>query len=158
MWNFATLALVDHVFEAPSPDEKVYNMQVEAEASTYNSLEIANEKATTQAGAYVGTYGLSSMAFALILTFLFETEKVNRRWVHALSLAIGAAGFFSMKFVTSPEMLHLSYACIGVAWGNILSMPYAMLSSSIKASQIGHNWVSSTYLLLFLKLSLHWVG
>ncbi|MEC8627017.1 MAG: MFS transporter [Bacteroidota bacterium] len=137
MWNFATLALVDHVFEAPSPDEKVYNMQVEAEASTYNSLKVANEKATTKAGAYMGTYGLSSMAFALILTFFSSKRKVNRRWVHALSLAIGAAGFFSMKFVTSPEMLHLSYACIGVAWGSILSMPYAMLSSSIKASQMG---------------------
>ncbi len=195
MWNFATLALVDHVFEAPSPDEKVYNMQVEAEASTFKSLKVTNEKATTQAGAYMGTYGLSSMAFALLLTIFSSKErieilnkkwtqilviggyivclilwgafpafplfkitlcllilfginriclkipyskrKVNRRWVHALSLAIGAAGFFSMKFVTSPEMLHLSYACIGVAWGSILSMPYAMLSSSIKASQMG---------------------
>ena len=53
----------------------MYNMQVEAEASTYNSLKVANEKATTQAGAYMGTYGLSSMAFALILTF-FSSKRI----------------------------------------------------------------------------------
>ena len=34
-------------------------------------------------------------------------------------------------------MLHLSFACVGIAWASILSMPYAMLSSAIEPSKMG---------------------
>lgn len=56
-----------------------------------------------------------------------------------LSLAVGGVGFVSMSW-WSPESsawLNASFACVGVAWGSILSMPYAMLSGSVPASKMG---------------------
>jgi maltose/moltooligosaccharide transporter len=42
-----------------------------------------------------------------------------------------------MYFITNHVMLHVSFACIGIAWGSILSMPYAMLSGSIDDKKMG---------------------
>ena len=33
--------------------------------------------------------------------------------------------------------MNISFALIGIAWGSILSMPYAMLSSSVDESKMG---------------------
>jgi maltose/moltooligosaccharide transporter len=37
----------------------------------------------------------------------------------------------------SASMLGWCFACVGIAWGSILSMPYAMLSSSVPAKKMG---------------------
>jgi maltose/moltooligosaccharide transporter len=42
-----------------------------------------------------------------------------------------------MYFVPSPSWLILSFSLIGIAWGSILSMPYAMLSSSVDPKKMG---------------------
>jgi maltose/moltooligosaccharide transporter len=39
--------------------------------------------------------------------------------------------------VVSPEQLKYSFMLIGIAWGSILSMPYAMLSSSVDPKKMG---------------------
>lgn len=79
------------------------------------------------------------MAFALLLSLWTARRNLNRRWTHMLSLAVGGVGFVSMSW-WSPESsawLNASFACVGVAWGSILSMPYAMLSGSVPASKMG---------------------
>ncbi len=35
------------------------------------------------------------------------------------------------------QILNLSFALIGLSWGSILSMPYAILSSSVKPEKMG---------------------
>ena len=42
-----------------------------------------------------------------------------------------------MKFIPSHEYLNISFILIGFAWGSILSMPYAMLSSSVNPKKMG---------------------
>ena len=42
-----------------------------------------------------------------------------------------------MYFAGSPEVLIVSFSLIGFAWGSILSMPYAMLSSAIDPNKMG---------------------
>ena len=42
-----------------------------------------------------------------------------------------------MYVVGKPEVLVYSFTLIGFAWGSILSMPYAMLSSSIEENKMG---------------------
>ena len=42
-----------------------------------------------------------------------------------------------MYFIPSPEYLILSFTLIGISWGSILSMPYAMLSSSVDPKKMG---------------------
>jgi maltose/moltooligosaccharide transporter len=118
MWSMATPALTDHVFNSP------------VGSTGYN--DAANE-----VGVYMGTYGLSSMVYALLLVFITSKISINRKYVHMASLIAGGIGFISMYYVSEPWMLHFSFACVGIAWASILSMPYAMLSSSIEPSKMG---------------------
>ncbi|MGB1317992.1 MAG: MFS transporter, partial [Flavobacteriales bacterium] len=119
MWSFATPALTEHVFNTPDP------------------ASIQYQESANLVSSYMGTYGLSSMAFALILTFVAGRVRINRKLIHMASLIIGGVGFVYMYFVTDHIMLQVSFACIGIAWGSILSMPYAMLSSSIDEKKMG---------------------
>jgi maltose/moltooligosaccharide transporter len=79
------------------------------------------------------------MAFALLLAFYTSRYSINRRLVHGVSLAIGGLGFAWMLQLNADSAAQLKwcFACIGVAWGSILSMPYAMLSSSVPKDQMG---------------------
>ena len=63
--------------------------------------------------------------------------KINRKWVHLFSLIAGGVGFLSMSILPNPSYLNLSFVLIGFSWGSILSMPYAMLSSSVKEEKMG---------------------
>jgi len=95
------------------------------------------QKSSNAVGSYMGTYGLSSMAFALILVFYTSKRRINRKFVHMGSLILGGIGFIMMYFIPSPDYLHISFTLIGFAWGSILSMPYAMLSSSVDPKKMG---------------------
>jgi maltose/moltooligosaccharide transporter len=88
-------------------------------------------------GSYMGTYGLSSMVFALLLVFYTSKREINRKLVHMVSLILGGIGFLLMYFIPSPENLTLSFILIGFSWGSVLSMPYAMLSSSVDPKKMG---------------------
>ncbi len=131
MWSMATPALTEHVFNAPKPDSN--SMTSEA----YALADQAYNTAADLVGAAMGTYGLTSMLFALILTFITRKFIVNRKWVHLLSLIIGGLGFILMYFTGDQQMLNICFALIGIAWGSILSMPYAMLSSTINPKKMG---------------------
>ena len=130
MWSFATPALTEAVFQAPLPSDG---------AMDYELKRSAFEQAANAVSSSMGMYGLSSMGFALLLSLWTARRGLNRRWTHLVSLAIGGLGFVSMSW-WSPETsawLNFSFACVGVAWGSILSMPYAMLSGSVPAQKMG---------------------
>jgi maltose/moltooligosaccharide transporter len=57
--------------------------------------------------------------------------------VHFGSLVLGGVGFLSMAAVPSPVWLIGSFALVGVAWASILSMPYALLASSVEPAKMG---------------------
>jgi maltose/moltooligosaccharide transporter len=119
MWSFATPAITEHVFKATDTSSLAYN------------------NAADSVGNYLGTYGLVSMFFALILAFVTSKVKINRKMVHMLSLIAGGLGFILIYFITEPWMLHICFALVGIAWASILSMPYAMLSSTVNPKQMG---------------------
>ena len=119
MWSFATPAITEHIFKATDTSSLAYN------------------NAADSVGNYLGTYGLISMFYALILAFITSKVKINRKLVHMLSLMAGGSGFILIYFITEPWMLHICFALVGIAWASILSMPYAMLSSSVNPKQMG---------------------
>ena len=119
MWSFATPAITEHVFGVTDTSSAAYN------------------DAADSVGNYLGTYGLVSMFYALALAFVTSKFKINRRLLHLVSLLAGACGFISIYFVTAPWMLHLSFMLVGISWASILSMPYAMLSSSVEPKKMG---------------------
>jgi maltose/moltooligosaccharide transporter len=85
----------------------------------------------------MGIYGLSSMAFALLLSFYTLKRNINRPMVHMGSLFIGGFGFIAMYWFPDPSILKYCFVCVGIAWGSILSMPYAMLSSVVDPEKMG---------------------
>jgi maltose/moltooligosaccharide transporter len=119
MWSFATPAITEHVFGATDTSSAAYN------------------DAADSVGNYLGTYGLVSMLYALILAFFTSRLKINRKLLHMVSLIIGGAGFIMIYFITEPWMLHICFSLVGIAWASILSMPYAMLSSSVEPRKMG---------------------
>jgi maltose/moltooligosaccharide transporter len=137
MWSMANPALTEHVFQTPMPVKSAYDMTSPAAAEAFKAASTAFQKSSNQVGSYMGLYGLSSMAFALLLTFYTARFRINRKLVHMGSLMAGGVGFISMYFVPSPEWLTLSFVLIGFSWGSILSMPYAMLSSSVDPKKMG---------------------
>lgn len=119
MWSFATPAITEHIFGATDTTSAAYN------------------DAADNVGSYMGTYGLVSMFYALILAFVASKIKINRRLLHLSSLILGGFGFILIFYIKEPWMLHISFALIGIAWASILSMPYAMLSSSVNPKKMG---------------------
>ena len=153
MWSLSTPALTEHVFNSPKPDVKEYaqldkegkelkdsNKKVlflnDVKEQEYKAKDKIYNDAADLVGSATGIYGLSSMAFALLLTFYTMKNKINRKYIHMGSLILGGLGFIYMFYAT-PSTLMYSFILIGFSWGSILSMPYAMLSSSVNPNKMG---------------------
>ncbi len=136
MWSLANPALTEHVFNTPAPIETAFDMADSAQKLAFDTANTAFQKSSNLVGSAMGIYGLSSMAFALLLTFYTSKRRINRKFVHMGSLILGGIGFLLMNIAT-PETLKYCFILIGFAWGSILSMPYAMLSSSVDPKKMG---------------------
>ena len=136
MWSMANPALTEHVYKTPAPIEANFDMTIAADKAAFDIKNTAFQKASNSVGSSMGVYGLSSMAFALLFVLYTSKRNINRKYVHMLSLIIGGTGFLLMMIV-SPEQLKYCFMLIGIAWGSILSMPYAMLSSSVDPKKMG---------------------
>jgi maltose/moltooligosaccharide transporter len=136
MWSMANPALTEHIFQTPAPIEDAFNMADKAQAEAFNIANTKFQESSNSVGSAMGIYGLSSMAFALLLTFYTSKRNINRKYVHLVSLILGGIGFLLMSSA-SPENLKYCFVLIGFAWGSILSMPYAMLSSSVDPKKMG---------------------
>jgi maltose/moltooligosaccharide transporter len=136
MWSMANPALTEHIFKTPAPIEATFNMADAAQAEAFKTANTKFQESSNSVGSAMGIYGLSSMAFALLLTFYTSKRNINRKYVHLFSLIIGGVGFLLMSSA-SPENLKYCFVLIGFAWGSILSMPYAMLSSSVDPKKMG---------------------
>ena len=137
MWALAIPALTEHVYDAPKPDQIIWANSSESEKIIYQDADKSYNNAADQVGAQMGYYGLSSMLFALLLTFYTSKRSINRKLLHIGSLTIGGIGFLSMYWINDSKILSLSFIMIGISWGSILSMPYAMLSSFIESKKMG---------------------
>jgi len=137
MWSMATPALTEHVFNAPMPNESAFDLTIPEQNTAFTSALSAYNDASNLVGSAMGVYGLSSMVFALLLSMYTAKRRINRKLVHLFSLALGGAGFLSMYLANGSASLQISFVLVGVAWGSILSMPYAMLSSSVSAEKMG---------------------
>lgn len=130
MWSFATPALTEYVFGAPNPEPGIEG---------FTEANILFNDAANAVSSAMGVYGLSSMAFALLLAVYTRRNSINRRLIHAVSMLAGGLGFGAMLLL-SPATTHYlpwCFALIGISWGSILSMPYAMLAGAVPARQMG---------------------
>ncbi len=137
MWSMSNPALTEHVFGAAKPDKNNFVLDVNNSNPAYDAANLAYNNASDIISSAMGMYGLTSMVFALVLTVIASRMTINRKWTHLFSLMVGGIGFILMYYTKDETMLNVCFACIGIAWGSILSMPYAMLSSAIDADKMG---------------------
>lgn len=119
MWVFTTPAIAEHIYHvAPGDTSSV----------TYND-------AGNWVNVIFGVYNLVSAIYALLLPRI--VRKTSRIKTHCFSLVMGGLGLISVYFIQNHYLLLLSMIGVGLAWGSILAMPYAILSSSIPVKKIG---------------------
>ncbi len=115
------------VFTTPSVAQTFYN------TIDPNSLEY--KEAGNWVGILFGIYNGVSAVIALSLPLI--AKKVGRKKTHAIALSIGGLSLLSFSVIPNATLLIIPMIGIGIAWGSILAMPYAMLASSIPAKQMG---------------------
>ena len=110
-----------------------------AVAKTFYDTTDPNSPAFQEAGDWVGIlFGVYNLVSAIIaLTLPLLAARIGRKKTHALALAIGGLSYLSFSVIPDPDLLILPMIGIGIAWGSILAMPYAMLANSIPPKQMG---------------------
>jgi maltose/moltooligosaccharide transporter len=120
MWVYTTSAVAQHVYALPADDNK--------------------SEAFNDAGNWVGIIFGVYNAVSAIYAFYFLpklADKYGRKQAHAISLVIGALGFFSMYLFPNKHFLIISMIGVGIAWASILAMPYAILGGAIPPAKMG---------------------
>ncbi|PUZ27596.1 MFS transporter [Chitinophaga costaii] len=119
MWVFTSPAIAAYVYHVPAGDTS---------SNTYAD-------ASNWVGTMFSVYNGVSAVYALALPWL--VRLTNRKITHAFSLTAGGLGLISIYFIQNPHLLILSMIGVGLAWGSILAMPYAILSSTLPPRKMG---------------------
>lgn len=119
MWVFTTPAVAQHIYKVQPGD-------------TSSSLFA---DAGNKVGFLFSIYSAVSAVYALVLPLI--VRKTSRRAAHAISLTAGGFSLISFYFIQQPDMLIWPMIGIGMAWGSILSTPYAILSGVIPSHKTG---------------------
>jgi len=117
MWIYTTAAVTGFHFGTSDPASALYN-----EGANWVGVLFA---------AYNGFAALA----ALVIPFLVKIAGL--RFGHLFNLLLGAAGLASVSLFKDPQWLLLSMLGVGFAWASILSLPYALLSTSVPAAKMG---------------------
>ena len=105
----------------------------------FGSSDPASE-AFQEGGNWVGIMslvrnGVATAAALLLLPWLGRRFGNGR--THMVCLLLGSAGYLSFLFVRDPNTILVSQIGLGIAWASILSMPYAILASSLPQNKLG---------------------
>ncbi len=117
MWIYTTAAVTSHIYGTSDTTSVLYN----------------------EGADWVGICFAIYNGFAALIAFAlpYFAKWSSRKIVHAVSLLIGGASLAGIYFISDPNMLVLPMLGIGLAWGSILAMPYAILSGAIPAKKMG---------------------
>jgi len=93
------------------------------------------QEAGNWVGILFGVYNGVSAIIALLLPVV--AKRLSKKVTHAIALCIGGMSLLSFFIFSDPHFLIIPMIGIGIAWGSILAMPYAMLANSIPPKQMG---------------------
>lgn len=119
MWVFTTPAIAEHIYHLPATD----------------TASAAYAEAGNWVGVLFGVYNGVSAVYALLLPRI--ALKLGKKHTHAMSLLVGGLSLVAILFIQDKYWLLLPMVGIGMAWGSILAMPYAILASSLPPRKMG---------------------
>jgi len=110
-----------------------------AVALKYYGTSDPNSLAFQEAGDWVGIlFGIYNGVSAIIaLSLPMIAKRLSKKVTHSIALCIGGVSLLSFLVFSDPNYLIIPMIGIGIAWGSILAMPYAMLASSIPPKRMG---------------------
>ncbi|HAQ38090.1 MAG TPA: MFS transporter [Saprospirales bacterium] len=117
MWVFTTPAVAQSFYGTTDPNAPEF------------------QDAGNWVGILFGIYNGVSAVIALLLPIV--AKKIGKKATHASALVIGGISFLSFQIIPDANLLIIPMVGIGIAWGSILAMPYAMLANTIPAKQMG---------------------
>jgi maltose/moltooligosaccharide transporter len=117
------------VFMAPAVAVHIYGTDIhDSSSETFNN-------AANWVGFIFGIYNGVAALYAFALPAI--AKRIGRKKTHAFSLTVGGIALISVYFISNPHLLLVPMLGIGMAWGSILAMPYAILAGSIPAKKMG---------------------
>ena len=111
-------------------------------------IAFIQQKMTSTAGSSAVFSGqIISISFAVLNTvgfilpgFVLEpiAEKIGRVRTHCGCVAIMACGYFLIaSFGTTPLMMYTLMGIVGIGWGAVVSLPFAIMSEIVDKSRMG---------------------
>ncbi len=117
MWIYGTPAIADYHYGATNAQSALYQ-----EAGNWWALLGAVRNGVAAAGA---------------LGIIWLATKMDNRKLHAVCMVCGALGFAGLILFKAPAMLVVPMIGVGIAWAAIVSVPYAILASSVPSNKMG---------------------
>jgi len=117
MWIYTTSAVTSFHYGSSDTSSAAYN-----DGADWVGILFA---------AYNGFAALAALCIPIIV------KRLGLKLAHAINLVLGALGLVSFIFIKDPSLLIWPMIGVGFAWASILSLPYAMLSSSVPSKKMG---------------------
>jgi maltose/moltooligosaccharide transporter len=118
MWIYSTPAVTSHIYGTSDPTSAAYN-----DGANWVGIGFA---------VYNGVAAVVAFAIPLL------ARRYSPKIAHIICLLCGAAGLFSIYFISHRYLFLGSMVGVGIAWASILAMPYAILTGSLPPSKLGY--------------------
>jgi maltose/moltooligosaccharide transporter len=102
--------------------------------STDTRSEAYNQGANWVGVLFAAYNGFAAVAAAIIPLMV---RRFGLRWSHLVNVWLGALALLSFLLIRDARWLLLPMLGIGFAWASILSLPYALLASSLPSEKMG---------------------
>lgn len=103
--------------------------------NTNDPLSVNYNHAANWFGVLTAIYSIISAVFSLFIPKI--ADKINRKVLYALALALGGLSLLSIYYIDNQYLLILPMVGIGIAWAMILTVPFAILSSIVPPNRMG---------------------
>jgi maltose/moltooligosaccharide transporter len=117
MWQFLSLSIAWHVFDAPTPDSPNY-----AEGTAHGGTAFAVMHITTLIASF----------FVAKMIGRFGDSKI-----YSFCLVVGGIGFLSMQLTTDFYMTMACMSLVGIGWAGVITVPFIMCANVAPALRIG---------------------
>ena len=124
MWLYFSVAIAQHLYGLPIHYLKTNPINV-----------FILNKGAMQTNLYFGIYQFVSIIYAINLPWL--SKYFSLRVIYGISLCVGAIGLLIVCITHNSLAVGLCMVAVGILWGSIMTLPYAIISESLPSNKMG---------------------